>query len=388
MLNKNILIILSLVSIAIGQYSNAGPFDINITSQNIFVTDSLPMSYSIFSPLNNEPDVIVLLSHGFSRDRNSLEDLAEHYASWCIVAITMDLLHSSIVDNDPIIDAIDMNILASEVGEGRSVIYLGHSAGALRSVIAASQNSNAIAILGFELVDVLDSGSDSESLALSYVSDISIPVWGLIGESSPCNAYGNGLSVFQEANNGNAISITEADHCDFEFPTNFLCTILCEGTNDSFLDDEIQDVIINLSTAFLLYYTENDDLAIQLWEPGNNYYDSLIDGGAIQQIISLDTYKSAPVSNNFKLYNNYPNPFNPITNIKYKILNSGNVNIVISDINGINIKSLVNKFHNQGNYLLQWNGSDWQGITLPSGVYFYTIKAGEYMHTEKMILLK
>lgn len=54
----------------------------------------------------------------------------------------------------------------------------------------------------------------------------------------------------------------------------------------------------------------------------------------------------------------------------------------------MNIKSLINRFHNQGNYLLQWNGRNWQGITLPSGMYFYTIKAGEYMRTEKMILLK
>ena len=385
---KKLIFFLSLVNITIGQYTNFGPFDYDITSQDIFVTDSLPMNYSIFTPLNNDLDVLVILSHGFTRDRSVMLDIAQHYASWGMTVITIDLLHSSIIDNDPITDAMDMNILANEVGEDRSIIYVGHSAGALRSVIAASQNLNAIAILGFDLVDMLISGSDSEYLALSHVSDLSIPLWGLAGESSSCNAYANGLSVYQEAESGNAISITEADHCDFEFPTNFLCTLLCEGSNTNFSDNQIQDVIINLSTAFLLYFTGSDELSIQLWEPGNDYYDSLMDNGAIQHITTLNIETHSFITKNFKLNNNFPNPFNPVTNIKYKILKKGNVSITISNLNGNIVKSLINKDHDIGNYSIQWNGKNGGEKTLSAGMYFYTITVGNYMQTKKMILLK
>lgn len=54
-----------------------------------------------------------------------------------------------------------------------------------------------------------------------------VPVWGMFGESSGCNANNNGVNVFQDAVQGNAVIITEADHCDFEFPTNLLCSLLC-----------------------------------------------------------------------------------------------------------------------------------------------------------------
>ena len=183
---------------------------------------------------------------------NSYNELAEHYSSWGLGVITMNLLHSSIFDNDPLQDAIDLRELSNNFSDGRPVIYLGHSAGAMRAIVAASEDTNAIAILGLDLTDGAYEDSGGEFLGLMYANMLSIPIWGMLGESSSCNAYGSGLNVYLEAENGNAISITEADHCDFEFPTNFVCTLLCQEENETYAEDDIK---INYIKSFYLFFT-------------------------------------------------------------------------------------------------------------------------------------
>lgn len=85
----------------------------------------------------------------------------------------------------------------------------------------------------------------------------------------------------------------------------------------------------------------------------------------------------------FLLEQNYPNPFNPSTKIKYSIPQSSNVMIKVYDILGNEIETLVNEEKPVGSYDVKWNA-----VNLPSGVYFYQIKAGSFTGTKKMILLK
>lgn len=89
----------------------------------------------------------------------------------------------------------------------------------------------------------------------------------------------------------------------------------------------------------------------------------------------------------FKLEQNFPNPFNPTTIIKYSIPNSAITQIKIYDIIGIEISTLVNEFKQAGNYEIEFNAESSAG-RLPSGIYFYRIISGEYSDTKKMILLK
>ena len=385
---KIFFILLFLSNLSLGQYSILGPFDVGSGSYVGTTSDSSQMDYSLYYPFNHESEVVVLLVHGFSRDQSVMAGFAEHFASWGIKTITMNLLHSSIVDNDPILDALDINILADQIGQGLPIVYVGHSSGGMRSVLAASQNSNAIAVLGLDLVDALYPGTDNQYYALSSVSNMMIPVWGMFGESSACNANSNGLNVFQDAVQGNAVIITEADHCDFELPTNFLCSFLCGQENYIFSDDDIEEVVLNLSTSFILDIVNFSELNIQLWEPGNNYYDSLVTVGALQQITSLNVNEkmSGPVS--FNLYQNFPNPFNSSTNIKYELFKSGLVKIVIINSKGEDVRSIINKYHHAGEYLIQWDGTDSQGINMASGIYFYKIISDGRIKTQKMIYLK
>ncbi|MEJ2616849.1 MAG: T9SS type A sorting domain-containing protein [Ignavibacteriaceae bacterium] len=98
----------------------------------------------------------------------------------------------------------------------------------------------------------------------------------------------------------------------------------------------------------------------------------------------INNMKENYLPKGYLLYQNYPNPFNPSTIIKYQIPNDNSlVEIRIFNILGKEIKTLVNEIHNAGIYEVELNGAD-----LSNGVYFYTMKAGSYSSTKKMIILK
>ncbi|MEJ2103313.1 MAG: serine hydrolase [Ignavibacteriaceae bacterium] len=85
----------------------------------------------------------------------------------------------------------------------------------------------------------------------------------------------------------------------------------------------------------------------------------------------------------FSLYQNYPNPFNPLTNIEYSLPVKSQVELVVFNSLGQDVKQLVNEVKEAGKYTIEVNASN-----LPSGVYFYQIRAGSFVETKKMILLK
>lgn len=86
----------------------------------------------------------------------------------------------------------------------------------------------------------------------------------------------------------------------------------------------------------------------------------------------------------FDLRDNYPNPFNPSTNIKFTLVQSGNVSLKIYNIMGQLVKTIIdNEYKNQGNYVLNVNMNNFA-----SGIYFYSLKQGNQLKTKKMVLMK
>ena len=90
----------------------------------------------------------------------------------------------------------------------------------------------------------------------------------------------------------------------------------------------------------------------------------------------------------YKLYNAYPNPFNPFTTLRYDLLEDGLVNITIYDMLGNVINQLVNEVQSSGYKSIQWNATNNRGQPVSAGVYLYKIQAGDFVDTKKMILLK
>ncbi|MGE5680726.1 MAG: FlgD immunoglobulin-like domain containing protein [Bacillota bacterium] len=109
---------------------------------------------------------------------------------------------------------------------------------------------------------------------------------------------------------------------------------------------------------------------------------------AVWNSVSAQDDKPSAVPTVFDISQNYPNPFNPTTSIKYQIPTPQNVSITIFDAAGRRVRQLVNEYKAQGSYQVTWDGRNDSGTPLSSGVYLYTIQAGDYNKTMKMILLK
>ena len=89
-----------------------------------------------------------------------------------------------------------------------------------------------------------------------------------------------------------------------------------------------------------------------------------------------------------KLFNNYPNPFNSITTIKFQLSNQGQVSLNIYDSAGLLVKRLINETRTAGEYEVQWDGTNDLNRTVASGAYFFQIKTDNYQRVTKAILLK
>jgi len=90
----------------------------------------------------------------------------------------------------------------------------------------------------------------------------------------------------------------------------------------------------------------------------------------------------------FALDDNYPNPFNPETNISFTIPNNGNINLSVYNIIGQKVYTLVEGYQPAGNHSVQWNGLDQNGNQVSSGIYFYSLKTNSGLITKSMVLLK
>jgi len=88
------------------------------------------------------------------------------------------------------------------------------------------------------------------------------------------------------------------------------------------------------------------------------------------------------------VYQNFPNPFNPETDIYYELVDSGNVVLSVYDMKGRKVATLVNEYKTMGQYTIHWNGRDDRYRELPSGVYYSVLEVNGKRYTKKMVLLK
>jgi hypothetical protein len=114
---------------------------------------------------------------------------------------------------------------------------------------------------------------------------------------------------------------------------------------------------------------------------GGNFnldYVQLIKDSVVTGIVD---HNSLP--NSYSLSQNYPNPFNPTTNINFSLAKASNVKLIIYNILGQKVATLINNYMNAGSYTYQFNA-----VNLASGVYLYSLEAGNFRMNKKMILLK
>jgi hypothetical protein len=140
------------------------------------------------------------------------------------------------------------------------------------------------------------------------------------------------------------------------------------------------DHVLLISKKFgLVHHDANGiDLWFKIWLMG-----ALIDGVLYGDttVVGINSINSVPM--HFALMQNYPNPFNPSTNITYSITELSFVTLIVFDVLGNEIATLVNEEKPIGNYTV-----DFTTTNLPSGIYFYQLQTPNFTQTKKMILLK
>ena len=112
------------------------------------------------------------------------------------------------------------------------------------------------------------------------------------------------------------------------------------------------------------------------------------DGNVEYHSLQLMGVSSSNIPEQFILYPNYPNPFNPVTTIRYDLSKESFVELTIYDMLGNVVHNLVNANKSSGYKSIQWNATNNQGEPVSAGVYLYKIQAGDFVDTKKMILLK
>jgi serine-aspartate repeat-containing protein C/D/E len=108
----------------------------------------------------------------------------------------------------------------------------------------------------------------------------------------------------------------------------------------------------------------------------------------IVQRTDVEEKKSGTIPEQFKLYPNYPNPFNPATTIRFDLPEAGQVRLSVYNLLGQEVAVLADGKRSAGQYDVRWDGLDARHLPAPSGIYLVRIKAGSYVGKGKLLLLK
>ena len=180
------------------------------------------------------------------------------------------------------------------------------------------------------------------------------------------------------ANSSTNINLSWADNSTNE--TNFIIERRMEGSAVWNVIDTVGENIVT--------YSDNPLNANTIYH--YRVYANNIAGNSPYSNIASDTTFAVTgiISNSnthaeYNLYNNYPNPFNPSTKIKFDLPNNANVKLLVYDINGREVASIINKGLLAGSYEYNFDAA-----ALSSGIYFYSLITDSFIDTKKMILIK
>ena len=149
------------------------------------------------------------------------------------------------------------------------------------------------------------------------------------------------------------------------------------------LGDVVSEGEVALSLVFRPT-TEIEHTVIEITD--NQTYDSAFGFNRLALPVPIQV-QTRPAA--FALANNYPNPFNPATTIKYSLPQAADVELIVYNVLGQPVRTLIAEHQSAGRYAVEWDATNNNGHSLSSGMYFYRLAAGgEFLETKKMLLLK
>ncbi|MEE9270223.1 MAG: choice-of-anchor D domain-containing protein, partial [Candidatus Krumholzibacteria bacterium] len=196
------------------------------------------------------------------------------------------------------------------------------------------------------------------------------PDWHLFVRGGPASAgvlLGNALNWVSEAPgwiSANPLAGTIAAGASMKVEVTFDATGLSDG-----------DYRAQLGIA------SNDPLTTEVTIPAH----LVVSSTAVTTVLANDLPN---IPRQFALHQNYPNPLNPTTTIAYDLPHAVETRLVIYNVRGERVRELVSEYQQPGRYKVPWNGRNASGDAVASGVYFYKLRAGTFVRTRKLVVLK
>ena len=196
------------------------------------------------------------------------------------------------------------------------------------------------------------------------------------------------------ADNDTLIQFSWGKSYDVDSEINYTLTIELEFFGNVYTDihEDISDTTIGISSHSLnpiLEVTAQDEAVFTYYVHATDEEYTISDTGEfVLSRAALGVDEGLSIPEVFALHQNYPNPFNPITILCYDLPEQSLVNIIIYDMLGRAVITLVNTTQNAGFKSVIWNATNDYGKPVSAGVYLYQIHAGEFVQTKKMVLLK
>ncbi len=253
------------------EYRERGQIDVQREELRVQATQRCTMTAVRFTPTTPIADGYALVLHGFSRGRAQFLGWGEHLASHGIETVVSDLCHASISGVDPVAGGEAIDTLIQNIGD-EPVVIVGHSAGSMAALVAGSRSDSTVAVLG------LDPVAPNEGDLSADATELDGMLAGLIGDPSQCNSNNSGVDVYRQGN-AQMLSVAGATHCDFEAPTNFLCTATCGGSGG----ESVQASIRQLATAFVAWKL-GVEAAASWWNESSSALDDLIESGQVRPV--------------------------------------------------------------------------------------------------------
>jgi hypothetical protein len=121
------------------------------------------------------------------------------------------------------------------------------------------------------------------------------------------------------------------------------------------------------------------------------YYGGYVDDVKVWNYapnVGIEPVGEPGIPSKVELFQNFPNPFNPVTEIQFQVNQSRKVNLTVFDMLGRKVKTLVDENVAAGKYKVEWNGTNEFGQPAASGIYFYRLQTDGFSQSRKMLLMK
>ena len=190
------------------------------------------------------------------------------------------------------------------------------------------------------------------------------------------------------------IPFTWESSYDVDSDLTYKLTVTLDYPGNVYTQDYLNIADSSTSISAYEYAVFMTNLNLTLWnidyivEVSDEEFTVISQAGEFVLSNTLLSIDSGIIPEVFALHQNYPNPFNPVTSLRYDLPEDGFVNITIYDMMGRIVRSLVNSKQASGYHSIKWNATNNKNEPVSAGLYLYTIQAGEFSQTKKMILLK